>query len=145
LQGLCCGLIMAFLILLTSPPHPPPPPQPQAAASEQYQEYFPSPHHGFLLLLLPQIGSQRQDRAKETRRRQGHRGDWKCGFLPQSAFWFNSHACYGWSGVLVGVGRGWVGGQRGGGNVNQVIPIRLVVASAVPSNQAQSSLLLREK
>jgi hypothetical protein len=45
----------------------------------------------------------------------------------------------------VGVGRGWVGGQRGGGNVNQVIPIRLVVASAVPSNQAQSSLLLREK
>lgn len=134
MQGLCCGLIMAFfnLVNLSSPfPLPPFPPQPQAAASEQYQEYFPSPHHGFLLLLLlPQIGSQRQDRAKETRRRQSHSGDLKCGFLPLSAFWFSSHAC--WSGVRREGVLGGGGGRNGGGNANQVIPIRLVVASGAP-------------
>lgn len=37
------------------------------------------------------------------------------------------------------------GGRNGGGNTNQVISIRLVVASGVPPNQAQSSLFLREK
>lgn len=94
-----------FNLVNLSSPSPPFPPQPQAAAaSEQYQEYFPSPHRGFLLLLLPQIGSQKQDRAKETRGRQGHSGDLKCGFLPQSAFWFGSHACCSRSGVLGGWG-----------------------------------------